>query len=170
MRSDWLPPSASALVVGAMVLVLGFLLNPLSQETSDIGEAVALAEQADGRWLGTAFLLFFASVCLTLGLPALLSLFDRRARRFGAIAVGLFSVGTVGLSAYGMLLVFLRAAMLNDFVKVGGSSGSPRTPVCWSSSAPGSRASTSGSCSSASRCSWLARHRAGCRSSSSATS
>lgn len=118
MRSDWLPPSASALVVGAMALVLGYLLNPLSQETGDIGEAVALAEQADGRWLGTAFLLFFASVCLTLGLPALVSLFDRRARRFGAVAVGVFSVGTIGLSAYGMLLVFLRAAMLNDLVKV----------------------------------------------------
>lgn len=119
MRSDWLPPSASALVVGAMALVLGYLLNPLSQETRDIGEAVLRAEHADGRWLGTAFLLFFASVCLTLGLPALLSLFDRRARRLGAVAVAVFSVGTVGLSAYGMLLVFLRAAILNDSVKVG---------------------------------------------------
>ena len=119
MRSDWLAPSASALVVGAMVLVLGYLLNPLSQEAGDIREAVTLAEQADGRWLGTAFLLFFASVCLTLGLPALLSLFDKRARRMGAIAVGVFSVGTVGLSAYGMLLVFLRAAILHDVVRVG---------------------------------------------------
>lgn len=118
MRSDWLAPSASALVVGAMALVLGYLLNPLSQEAGDIGEAVALAEQADGRWLGTAFLLFFASVCLTLGLPALLTLFDKRARRIGAVAVGVFSVGTVGLSAYGMLLVFLRAAILEDVVRV----------------------------------------------------
>lgn len=118
MRSDWLAPSASALVVGAMALVLGFLLNPLSQETADLGDAVTLAEQADGRWLGMAVLLFFASVCLTLGLPALMSLFERRGRRLGTVAVGVLAVGTIGLAAYGMLLVFLRAAILNDFVRV----------------------------------------------------
>jgi len=65
-----------------------------------------------------AGLLFFASVCLTLGLPALLSLFDRRGRRLGTVAVGVFAVGTIGMSAYGMLLVFLRAAILNDLLRI----------------------------------------------------
>ena len=118
MRADWLPPSASALVVGAMALVLGFLLNPLTQEATDLGDAVALGEQAAGRWLGMAVLLFFASVCLTLGLPALMSLFDERGRRLGTVAVGVLTVGTIGLAAYGMLLVFLRAAILNDLIRV----------------------------------------------------
>lgn len=118
MRSEWLAPSASALVVGAMALVLGFVLNPLSQEAGDLVDAVVLAEHAAGRWLGMAAVLFFASVCLTLGLPALLSLFDRRGRRLGAVAVAVFAVGTIGLSAYGMLLVFLRAAILEDVLRV----------------------------------------------------
>lgn len=118
MRSDWLAPSASALVVGAMALVLGYLLNPLTQEAGDLSDAVLMAEQAAGRWLGMAALLFFASVCLTLGLPALLSLFDRRGRRLGVAAVGVFAVGTIGLSAYGMLLVFLRAAIMNDLIRL----------------------------------------------------
>lgn len=118
MRSDWLAPSASALVVGAMALVLGYLLNPLTQESGDLSDAVLVAEQAAGRWLGMAALLFFASVCLTLGLPALMSLFERRARRLGVVAVGVFAVGTIGLSAYGMLLVFLRAAIMNDLIRL----------------------------------------------------
>lgn len=118
MRADWLPPSASALVVGAMALVLGFLLNPLTQEAADLGDAVTLGEQAAGRWLGMAVLLFFASVCLTLGLPAVMSLFDERGRRLGTVAVGVLTVGTIGLAAYGMLLVFLRAAILKDLVRV----------------------------------------------------
>ncbi len=118
MRSEWLAASASALVVGAMALVLGFLLNPLSQEAGDLGDAVALAEQAAGRWLGMAVLLFFASVCLTLGLPALMSLLNGRGRRLGAVAVGVFAVGTIGLASYGMLLVFLRAAILSDLVRI----------------------------------------------------
>ena len=118
MRSEWLAASASALVVGAMALVLGFLLNPLSQEAGDLGDAVAVAERAAGRWLGMAILLFFASVCLTLGLPALMSLLDGRGRRLGAVAVGVFAVGTIGLASYGMLLIFLRAAVLNDLVRI----------------------------------------------------
>jgi hypothetical protein len=118
MRSDWLAPSASALVVGAMALVLGYLLNPLTQEAGDLSDAVLVAEQAAGRWLGMAALLFFASVCLTLGLPALMSLFERRGRRLGVVAVGVFAVGTIGLSAYGMLLVFLRAAIMNDLIRL----------------------------------------------------
>lgn len=45
-----------------MALLFGFLLNPLTQEATDLGDAVTLGEQAAGRWLGMAVVLFFASV------------------------------------------------------------------------------------------------------------
>jgi len=64
-----------------MALLFGFLLNPLTQEATDLGDAVTLGEQAAGRWLGMAVVLFFASVCLTLGLTAVVSPFDERAAR-----------------------------------------------------------------------------------------
>ncbi len=116
MRTDWLPISASALVIGAMSLVLGTLLNPASG-SQDAGATLRVVENSGGRWLGMAVMFFLASITLALGLPALLSLFARRGRRLGLLAVGVFAVGAIGLSGYSMLMVFFRALVNEDLLK-----------------------------------------------------
>ena len=73
MRSDWIPLSASALVIGVMALVFGSLLNPADADASS-ADTMRIVSQEGGRWLGMAVMYFGASVALTLGLPALLSL------------------------------------------------------------------------------------------------
>jgi hypothetical protein len=116
MRTDWVPYSASALVIGAMSMVLGALLNPLSGN-GRAAETLRIAQQEDGRWLAMAVMYFLASVFLTLGLPALLSLFVQRGRSLGLIAVGVFSVGAIGLSGFAMLMVFMRTLVIRDLIK-----------------------------------------------------
>jgi len=108
MRSDWIPLSASALVIGVMALVFGSLLNPADADASS-AETMRLVSTEGGRWLGMSVMYFGSSVALTLGLPALLSLFTHKGRRIGLIAVAVFSVGVIGTSGYAMLLVFFRA-------------------------------------------------------------
>ena len=108
MRWDWIPLSASALVIGVMALVFGALLNPVAPG-GDSAETMASAAMAEGRWLGMSVMYFLASVSMTLGLPAVLSLFTVRARRTGVLAVVVFSIGVIGTSGYAMLLVFFRA-------------------------------------------------------------
>ncbi len=116
MRTDWVPFSASALVIGSMSMVLGAVLNPIAGEGR--GAAVLRAAgQSDTRWLGMSVMYFLASVFLTLGLPALLSLFVRRGRGLGVISVGVFSIGTIGLSGFAMLMVFLRTLVTKGLLE-----------------------------------------------------
>lgn len=108
MRNDWVSISASALVIGAMALVFGSLLNPT--EAGDSAAATLRAVQSSGgQWLGMAVMYFFASFALTLGIPSVLTLLDRRGRRLGLTGACLFLVGTIGLAGYAMLMVFFRA-------------------------------------------------------------
>jgi hypothetical protein len=46
-----------------------------------------------------------------------LSLFVRRGRSLGLIAVGVFSVGAIGLSGFAMLMVFMRTLVIQDLLK-----------------------------------------------------
>jgi hypothetical protein len=118
MRTDWVPLSASALVIGAMSLVLGVLLNP-----ADAGESASatfqVVQSAGGQWLGMAVMYFLASIALTLGLPSVLTLFDRRGRKLGLTGAALFLVGSVGTCGYAMLMVFFRAMVLNEAINEG---------------------------------------------------
>jgi hypothetical protein len=116
MRTDWVPYSASALVIGAMSMVLGAVLSPLSGNQR-AAETLRVAGQEDGRWLGMAVMYFLASIFLTLGLPAMLSLFVNRGRGLGLLAVGVFSVGAIGLSGFAMLMVFIRTLVIEDLLK-----------------------------------------------------
>ena len=50
-----------------------------------------LAEQEGGRWMAVSLLYFAASVALVIGLPAILTLFDRKGFRTGLTAVGVFT-------------------------------------------------------------------------------
>lgn len=118
MRWDWIPLSASALVVGAMALAFGVVLNPVGPD-GDAVETVRTVAMADGRWLAMSVMYFFASVSLTLGLPALLTMFNVRARRFGVVAVSVFAVGVIGTSGYAMLLVFFRALVKHKAIDAG---------------------------------------------------
>lgn len=109
MREDWIPLSASALVVGAMAMVFGALLNPQSGADESAAETLRVVTEDGGRWLGMSVMYFFASVAMTLGLPSLLSLFSDRGRRTGFLAVCVFSIGVIGLAGLAMLLVFFKA-------------------------------------------------------------
>lgn len=119
MRWDWIPLSASALVIGVMALVFGALLNPVPPG-GDSAQTMATVAMAGGRWLGMSVMYFLASVALTLGLPAILSLFTVRARRIGVLAVVVFSIGVLGTSGYAMLLVFFRALVREGAINSGG--------------------------------------------------
>jgi hypothetical protein len=117
MQTDWVPISASALVVGVMALVFGALLNPLG--AGEAADTIRVVSQESGRTLGMAAMYFIASVAMTLGLPAILTLFRKRASRLGMTAVGVFLVGVIGTSGYALLLVFFRALVLEGSVKGG---------------------------------------------------
>ena len=113
MRIDWVPYSASALVAGATALSVGTLLLPTGEESS---ETLKIAQTHDARWLAVSLLFFLSSVALTVGVPAILTLFDGRGSRLGLIAVSMFTVGAIGTAGYAMLLVFVRALVLEDVI------------------------------------------------------
>src|ERR1044072_311228 len=106
MRVDWVPFSASGLVAGATALSIGSLLMPQAEKASDM---LRLADQDGGRWVGVSLLACAASVALVIGLPAILPLFDRRGFRTGLTAVGVFTIGCVGIAGFAVLLGFFRA-------------------------------------------------------------
>ena len=109
MRMDWIPASAAAFVTGAMALTFGSLLLPSGSSTAD---TLQVARNEDGRWLAAAVIFFIASVALTLGLPAAMSLFDRRGRTLGMVSAVVLAVGFLGTAGYSMLIVFFRAIAL----------------------------------------------------------
>lgn len=116
MRPDLIVISASALVVGVMCLVFGAALNPAEAGTG-VTAAVRVAGEESGRWLGMSVLFFCASIAMTGGMPAVLSLFRERAHRLGVAAVSVLSVGAVGTSGYAMLLVFVQALAQRDALR-----------------------------------------------------
>ena len=110
MRLDWIPASAAAFVTGAMALTFGSLLMPSGSSTSD---TLQVARDQDGRWMAAAVIFFLASVTLTLGLPAAMSLFERRGRVLAMLAAVVLAIGFLGTAGYSMIIVFFRAIALN---------------------------------------------------------
>ncbi len=117
VRTDWLPVSAALFLTGALALALGSYLLPSSDGT---GEAVRLVQEQSGLWMAAAVIDFLASVFLTLGLPSVLALFDRRGRVLGLVSVGVLAFGFIGTAGYAMLLAFFRALVVNDTIRTGG--------------------------------------------------
>ncbi len=115
VRQDLLPLSASALVVGVMCLLLGVALNPGEGGTAQ--ETVRIVQEDGGRWLAMSVMYFLASVAMVLGLPAIVSLFDRRGRRLGTLATAIFAVGVIGTTGFAMLMVFFRALVQSGGVR-----------------------------------------------------
>ena len=118
MRVDWVPLSASALVTGAMSLVLAGALNP-AEAGSTAAQTVRIASEQSTRWVAMAVMYSFASLALVLGLPALLTLVMDRGSRLGMAGAAVFSVGAVGTCAYAMLLVYFRALVAAEAVDDG---------------------------------------------------
>lgn len=102
-------------MVGSLLLVLAFAVNPLSQDV-DPTAALRSAERSNGRWLGMAAIMFIASVCLTFGVPSVLTLLTGRGHGVGVVGAGLFAIGTIGLFSYAMVLVVVRALVLRDLL------------------------------------------------------
>lgn len=111
MRNEWVPMSASALVIGSMSLVFGSVLNPADPGAS-AAQMLSVVTEQSARWLGMAVMFTFASVTLTLGLPAVLTLFERRGRAVALVGVVVFCVGAIGTCGYAMLMVFFRATVV----------------------------------------------------------
>jgi hypothetical protein len=102
-----------------MCLVFGAALNP-AEAGDGMASAVRIASEQSGRWIAMSVLYFCASVALTCGMPAVLSLFRERAHRLGIAAVSVLSVGAVGTSGFAMLLVFIQALAQQDALRAGG--------------------------------------------------
>lgn len=98
-----------------MALVLGGLLNP-STGGQDTRETLGVVMESSGRWMGMSVMYFVSAFALLLGLPSILSLFERRGRRLGLTAVVVFSIGIIGTAGFSMLLVFFRALVVNRLV------------------------------------------------------
>jgi len=113
MRIDWLPYSAAALVLGATALAVGALLMPASD---DAATTLRIASEDNGRWLAVAVLYFLASVTLTLGMPSIVTLFVKRGGKLGLTAVGVFTIGCVGIAGLAMLLAFFGALAATDAI------------------------------------------------------
>jgi hypothetical protein len=64
-----------------------------------------------------AVMFTLSSITLVFGMPAVLSLFDRRGRRFGLTAVAVFTIGAIGTCGYAMLLVLFRAMVVAGAVR-----------------------------------------------------
>lgn len=116
MRHDWVPASAAALVAGVAMLALGALLLPDTGGQVS-GEVFSVIRRNDGRWLGVSVLFFGAAVAMIIGLPAVLTLFDRRGALLGLVGVGVFTIGCLGIAGYAMLLVFFRSLVLSNALR-----------------------------------------------------
>ncbi|HYO38934.1 MAG TPA: hypothetical protein VER39_04690 [Nocardioidaceae bacterium] len=116
MQNDWVPLSSSALVIGAMSLVLGAAMNP-AEAGSTATQTLRVATDESTRWLAMAVMYTLASVTIVLGLPAVLSLVQERGHRLGLVGACIFCVGAIGTCSYAMLLVFFRAMVVAGAVR-----------------------------------------------------
>jgi hypothetical protein len=112
VNGNWVPTSAAALVTGAIALLLGAQLLP------DGGEGAAstlmVVRENDARWFGASLLFLLGGVGILIGLPCLLGLFRRRGRGIGITALGVMGISCAGTVGFAMLLVFVRALVLED--------------------------------------------------------
>ena len=115
MRLDWVPVSAAAFVTGVMALAFGSLLAPSG---SSAVETLAIVQRQDDRWLIVAIIYFIAAVGLTLGLPSVMTLFERRGRTLGLWSVLALCMGFLGTAGYSMIMVFFRALAINGGINV----------------------------------------------------
>lgn len=112
---DWLPVSAALLLTGALALCAGAFLLPSSGD-GDADATLRIVQDESGQWMAAAVILFLASVCLTLGLPAILTLLQRRGWRLGLVSGIALEIGFIGTAGFAMLMVFFRALVETDAI------------------------------------------------------
>lgn len=115
---DWVPVSAALLLTGALALCAGAFLLP-SSEDGDSNATLQIVQQEGGQWMAAAVILFIASVCLTLGLPAIMTLIQRRGWRIGLVSGIALEIGFIGTAGFAMLMVFFRALVETDSIATG---------------------------------------------------
>ena len=111
MTKTWLPWSAASLASGSVMMVLGTLMLPADGNFADL---IASVQGEGGRWVMASFAFFLASVGLTLGLPAVITLLHERGRRTGLVGIGVWTIGTIGVAGYAALLILFRAVVTNS--------------------------------------------------------
>lgn len=114
---DWLPVSAALLVTGALSLCLGGFLLPQSESPA---ESLRIVQDQGGQWMAAAVILFIGSICLSLGLPAILTLLQRRGWTLGVIAAIVLEIGFIGTAGFAMLMGFFRALVHTDTIQAQG--------------------------------------------------
>jgi hypothetical protein len=114
---DWLPVSAALLLTGALALCLGAFLLPSSEDASD---TLRIVEEQGGQWLAAAAVFFLSAVFLTLGLPAVLTLFNGRGWRLGMISAVVLAFGFIGTAGFAMLMAFVRSLVVSHALVAGG--------------------------------------------------
>ena len=114
---DWLPVSAALLLTGALSLCLGGFLLPQSESPA---ESLRIVQDQDGQWMAAAMILFIGSIFLSLGLPAILTLLQRRGWTLGVIAAIVLEIGFIGTAGFAMLMGFFRALVNTDTIQTQG--------------------------------------------------
>ena len=117
VRTDWVPVSAALLLTGALALGLGGFLLPQSDNGA---QSLRIVQDQGAQWMAAAVVLFLASICLTMGVPAILTLVQRRGWGVGVVAAIVLEVGFVGTAGFAMLMGFFRALVNTHTIKVGG--------------------------------------------------
>ncbi|GAB2456070.1 hypothetical protein GCM10027062_40370 [Nocardioides hungaricus] len=117
MRMDWLPVSAALLLTGALALCLGGFLLPQSDSSA---ESLRIVQEQGGRWMIAATILFIGSICLSLGLPAIMTLLQRRGWTLGLIAAVVLEIGFIGTAGFAMLMGFFRALVNTETITAQG--------------------------------------------------
>lgn len=117
VRSEWIPVSASALITGAMALVLAQMLNPMGSDNSPVKQ-LEIAADSPNRWLAMSILFFIAAVGLVLGMPSVMVLFTgRRGRALGMLGVGVLTLGCMGVAGLSAMMLFFRSLALEGTLK-----------------------------------------------------
>jgi hypothetical protein len=96
------------LASGAVLLVLAALAMP---PTSEVGQVISAVRHEDAAWLMASAAFFLASVALTMGLPAILTLMPPRRQVVGMVGLWIWSIGTIGTSALAAFLILFRATV-----------------------------------------------------------
>lgn len=106
MRTEWLPASAAALLVGATALFLSSLSIP-----RPFGDGVVLQEVVDSpdQWLAPVLVLLLAAGGLIVGMPCLLSLFPGRGSMTGYLGTLLLAMGALALGGFAQQMLLLRS-------------------------------------------------------------
>jgi hypothetical protein len=117
VRTDWLPVSAALLLTGALALCLGGFLLPQSDSSA---ESLRIVQEQGGQWMAAAVVLFISSICLSLGLPAIMTLLQRRGWTIGVVAAVVLEIGFIGTAGFAMLMGFFRALVNTQTIQAQG--------------------------------------------------